>query len=231
MSACFSPFLVNKENNVYNIIMNKKEFIERYGEEAYKRKLENDKASREANKEVRKEKARAYYLKNRDRLLEKSKDSYEKDKDAHLARQKKYYEANKDAIREYKQEYYKANTKSIKEKSLEYYSDKKNTRELRAVHLIASYRLSERRHNRGECTITKQWILENIFNSKCIYCGESDWQKLGCDRKDNNLPHTPENCICACKICNIERHYKHLSVEDFKKEKMSAKNNPFLKKD
>ena len=60
-----------------------------------------------------------------------------------------------------------------------------------------------------------KWVIKNIFNHKCTYCEESDWKKLGCDRIDNNKPHTKDNCICACGRCNVLRGDK-FSVEDMK---------------
>jgi len=59
------------------------------------------------------------------------------------------------------------------------------------------------------------WIIENIINSKCIYCGESDWNKLGCDRIDNSKPHTRDNIVCACGRCNIVRGDK-FTVDEMK---------------
>lgn len=60
-----------------------------------------------------------------------------------------------------------------------------------------------------------KWIVNNIFNSNCEYCGENDWHSLGCDRVDNSKGHTKDNCICACKRCNIMRGNR-FSVEDMK---------------
>lgn len=59
------------------------------------------------------------------------------------------------------------------------------------------------------------WIVENIINSKCEYCDESNWNKLGCDRIDNSKPHTKDNVICSCGRCNVVRGNK-FSVEDMK---------------
>ena len=64
--------------------------------------------------------------------------------------------------------------------------------------------------------ITKDWIVENIFNGqKCVYCGDDDWTHLGADRIDNTKPHTPDNVVCACGLCNIERNERY-TVEEFK---------------
>lgn len=79
----------------------------------------------------------------------------------------------------------------------------------RALSLLHGYKASDIKHNRGECTLTKDWIINNIFNSKCVYCGEDDWLKLGCDRKQNDLPHTPDNVVCCCKDCNTKKGDKN----------------------
>lgn len=64
--------------------------------------------------------------------------------------------------------------------------------------------------------ITSKWIVENIFSGqKCVYCGDQDWTHLGCDRIDNTKPHTPDNVVCSCGLCNIERGDNY-TVEDFK---------------
>lgn len=76
----------------------------------------------------------------------------------------------------------------------------------RALALIKSYKYQdEKYYKRGKCTLTPEWIIDNIFTHKCHYCGEDDWEKLGCDRIDNSLPHTPENVVPCCAKCNIKR--------------------------
>lgn len=75
----------------------------------------------------------------------------------------------------------------------------------RAKHMVYHFRWADKKAGRGECTITEDWIMENIFTSKCHYCGETDWHKLSCDRIDNSLPHTPENVVCCCESCNKKR--------------------------
>lgn len=82
--------------------------------------------------------------------------------------------------------------------------DKKKIR--RAKGLINTYRKADKNYNRGECTLDAQWVVDNVFSGQvCCYCGESDWHKLGCDRKDSSLPHTPENCVPCCLYCNLKK--------------------------
>lgn len=60
-----------------------------------------------------------------------------------------------------------------------------------------------------------KWIMDNILPSGCIYCGETDWHKLGCDRIDNTKPHTKDNVVCCCKRCNTLRSNK-FTVDEMK---------------
>ena len=52
--------------------------------------------------------------------------------------------------------------------------------------------------------IDKNWIVDNGF-TECIYCGETDWRKLGLDRINNSKPHTEDNVVPCCRRCNIIR--------------------------
>jgi len=104
-----------------------------------------------------------------------------------------------------------------KEKKSAYQAVYRQTQSGRAGRLVQHYRNKDKKYNRGECTITRNWIVDKVFTSSCVYCGETDWTKLGCDRIDNNLPHTPENCVCSCYKCNIERKGK--PFKDFIKKK------------
>lgn len=101
-----------------------------------------------------------------------------------------------------------------REKRKEYNSTPKG----RALYLVCGYRASDIKHNRGECTLNADWIINNIFNSQCIYCGETDWKKLGCDRIDNTKAHTEDNVVPCCKHCNDLRQ-KQPFEEFYKKMK------------
>ena len=131
--------------------------------------------------------------------------------------QRNYYQRNKEKILTRQANYQKEHTELHNSISRNYYNSKPG----RAVNLLNSYKRRDIDANRGECTITQKWILENIFTSPCIYCGETDWTKLGCDRIDNTLPHTPENCVCACVSCNAQRGNRW-TVEEFKTYKQKG---------
>ncbi len=115
---------------------------------------------------------------------------------------KQYYQRNKEKRIEYSTEYRKGHKEKIAEKDAKYRSTKRG----KAVYRLYNYKLEDMKYNRGECTLTRDWIVDNIFSGQsCVYCGESDWTKLGCDRIDNSKPHTPENVVPCCVRCNKKK--------------------------
>lgn len=77
--------------------------------------------------------------------------------------------------------------------------DRKTHRE---KYILRGYRENDKKKNL-ECTLTEEWIVNNILNKTCTYCGTNI--KLGCDRIDNSKGHTKDNCIPCCYSCNIMR--------------------------
>lgn len=129
---------------------------------------------------------------------------------------KKWDKENAEKIKEYKRQWYKRNREKMLEHKKEY--DEKHKEEKseylkeyfkkpinRAKNLVRCYSFHDKEQNRGECTLTPEWIIENVFTSKCRYCGKEDWTKLGCDRINNDLPHTPDNVVCCCEECNKKK--------------------------
>ncbi len=214
----------------------KDEYIARYGKEAWEVEHERRNATRRdyysKNREKillqqkealekdpgRKERMldyhKNYYTENKDTILAKQKEHRWKDniRQQRIDYQKEYYENNREDILKQQGEYQKEHREEANTRTRRYYSSQKG----RANNLKHQYARQDREANRGECTLTRDWIMDKIFASSCVYCGDSDWRHLGCDRIDNNLPHTPENCVCACGICNIDRFFEKMSVEEFK---------------
>ena len=152
-------------------------------------------------------------------MRETDKRKKEKRKDYYKELDRERYYRNRDSILDRKKEYYSNNREIILAKESIY----RETKEGRANNLCGSYRQDDKLYNRGDCTLTKDWIIDNIFNTSCVYCGESDWRKLGCDRIDNTKAHTPENVVCACVYCNSKRGDRY-SVEEFKLKKQQELN-------
>ena len=120
---------------------------------------------------------------------------------AHKEEKKAYNAAYRAAHKEERNAYRAAHKEEILVKQAEY----RSTPFGRATNLVSTYRKEDKKNNRGECTIDAQWVVDNVFTQPCNYCCETDWRKLGCDRKDSSLPHTPENCVSCCKACNDKK--------------------------
>ena len=184
-------------------------------------KREYDIRRYQASKEKIAARIAEYYQANKDKVAARMVEYYQTNKEKKLEYQAEYRKANKEKIAAHKSEYYQAN----KEKFAEYYQANKEEVAVqkaeyratpigRAVNLLSGYRQSDKKHNRSECTLTPQWIVDNIFNKPCHYCGESDWHKIGCDRIDNSKPHTEDNVVPCCSECNIKR--KTMEYNEFK---------------
>lgn len=156
-----------------------------------------------------------YYEKNKERIKVRRRERYQEKKESELAKIKEYAESHKDRISEYQKQYRMDNADRLKEYKGEYYASKHG----RATRLANHYRREDAKHNRGESTLTAEWIKESIFTKPCHYCGETDWYKIGCDRIDNSKPHTPDNVVPCCAKCNKKRGT--MEYDEFK-EKMLA---------
>lgn len=69
--------------------------------------------------------------------------------------------------------------------------------------LLNAYKKSDKRKGL-ECTISIEWIKNNITSKSCYYCGSIE--NLGCDRLDNSNGHTPDNVVPCCYRCNSIRN-------------------------
>lgn len=132
---------------------------------------------------------------------ESSKRWLEKNKERVAEYQTEWYQTNKDKVIEHQAAYRQKNKERISVRNAEYYS----TPYGRARQLISSYKRKNKKYNRGECTLTAQWVVDNIFSKPCHYCGETDWRKIGCDRIDNSKPHTQDNVVPCCYECNNKK--------------------------
>lgn len=126
---------------------------------------------------------------------------YQNNKEKKLEYQAEYRQKNKEKILEHQAEYRQANKEKLAENGAIY----RSTPFGRASNLVGTYKQEDKKYGRGECTLTKEWIVENIFSQPCHYCGRADWTKMGCDRIDNSLPHTPDNVVPCCCECNKKK--------------------------
>lgn len=158
----------------------------------------------EERKAAHRESQRKYAEANPDKVNESIRKYVEANPDKVNESKRKWREANPEMVKEIQRKWIEANPDKVNENQRKW--RKNNSEMVRAIYLASNYKQNDKKYNRGESTITPQWIVDNIFTSKCFYCGETDWAELGCDRIDNDLPHTPENVVCCCEKCNKERH-------------------------
>lgn len=148
-------------------------------------------------KEAKREYARKRYQANREKILKQRKQYYQDNAE----KVKEYRKENAEYYKEYNKQYRKDNAEQIKEYNKQY----NKTPMGRASNLLTNYNQNDKKYNRGECTLTAKWIVDNIFTKPCHYCGKEGWKVIGCDRIDNSLPHTEDNVVPCCEKCNTKR--------------------------
>lgn len=85
-------------------------------------------------------------------------------------------------------------------------TDWRNTPYGRATYLLTNYKKMDKMNgfNENLCDLTPQWIVENIFSKPCAHCSKTGWEVIGCNRIDNEKPHTIDNVEPCCMNCNVE---------------------------
>jgi hypothetical protein len=157
------------------------------------------------HKDKMKQYSRRYYLNNKNKKKEYD-EQYRLDHINEIRERQKQYDLN-NKLR--KKEYRINNKNKIDEYQKQYYlkygiSRINRWRKLnREKYLMITYRNLDKEKG-FVCTLTPNWIKENIISKSCIYCG--DTENIGCDRIDNTKGHTQDNVIPCCYICNIVKN-------------------------
>lgn len=102
--------------------------------------------------------------------------------------------------KEYCQEYRK-NRREITRKQDQ---ERRKTPIGRASYLCKHYNQQDKMYDRGRGDLTPQWIVDNIFTKPCAHCEKTGWQIIGCNRINNDLPHTMDNVEPCCEECNSD---------------------------
>lgn len=132
---------------------------------------------------------------------------YQEKKEKIAKQRAEYRQNNKEKIAEYHAEWRKNNP----DKQKKYSAKRRETPIGRARMLLGAYKKEDKNANRGECTLTADWIVENIFSQPCAHCGKTGWKIIGCNRLDNSLPHIPNNVEPCCWECNSSLDKKERS--------------------
>lgn len=169
---------------------------------------ENKKEYYELQKEKKHEYNKKYYQEHREEMLERQRQYNQEHKEKKAEYMKQYYDENKVNIKEHQKKYYNENKENWKK------YQKYDTPIGRASTLVRAYNYADKEHNRGKCTLTAQWIVENIFTQKCAHCDKTGWKVIGCNRLDNSLPHTPDNVEPCCFECNKKLPRKKALTEE-----------------
>ena len=95
-----------------------------------------------------------------------------------------------------------------REYAIKYQKKYRNTPIGRAFYILNNYNNKDLKLGRGKGDLTAEWIVENIFTQPCAHCGKTGWNVIGCNRLNNDLPHTKDNVEPCCKECNDNLNYK-----------------------
>lgn len=198
-----------------------REAQKRYKEANPEKVTETQRRYRKENPEKIKEMHKLWRLNNSDKIRENNNRWKEKNPDKVKEYNKRYKEKHPEKCREYSKQYYQEHPEKERERNKRYrkkHPEKSrerikryrinNPEKARASHLVGHYKLLDKKHNRGECTLTAKWVVENIFSKPCHYCGKEGWDVIGCDRIDNSKPHTPDNVVPCCYECNTKKGLK-----------------------
>ena len=89
--------------------------------------------------------------------------------------------------------------------------EEEHPEKIRANQLLQAYNKEDLKRRGYKGDLTAQWIVENIFSQPCAHCGKTGWNIIGCNRIDNDKPHTKDNVEPSCKDCNTKMWIKESS--------------------
>lgn len=121
----------------------------------------------------------------------------------HSGGKNKFHRYCRDCRTKTRKDSYKYMTKEQQSKNTartSYYQ--KNTISGRAIVMLKGYKRTDAKKGRV-FNLTKQWLIENIIDFPCFYCGDN--YRTGADRLDNKKGHTIDNCVPCCAVCNSVR--------------------------
>lgn len=171
--------------------------------------------------EERCEKARVYYHKNKEKYKEYDLKWREKNAERvkELSRLKYEKRKNDPEYKERTRQYNKKHPEYAK-RQLQYRKDKyHNDPAYRGCLKFYGYKRFDREKNlvpvdSSEYPTRDEYV--RLFMQPCVFCGESDWHKIGLDRIDNSLGHVRGNLQPCCWSCNSKK--KNMSIDEFRQK-------------
>ena len=105
--------------------------------------------------------------------------------------------------KEYNRQYYLKRRDELIKIKTEYQKEYSKTQMGRAQRQYQQYKRMDKRNGFDDVIdFDAKWIVDNIYTKPCVHCGETDWHKLGCNRINDNKPHTKDNVEPCCFHCN-----------------------------
>lgn len=120
----------------------------------------------------------------------------------------RYREEHREQLNERARKY-QAKHREVQRKRVNDYHE---TKRGRAMNLLTSYVQMDQERRGYRPRLTQDDIIRICFSdgSRCVWCGETDWHKLGLDRIDTSKAHDMDNSICSCRSCNIKRFQRSI---------------------
>ena len=101
--------------------------------------------------------------------------------------------------KEYNRQYYLKRMDELIKAKMEYKKEYSKTQMGRAQCQYQQYKRMDKRNGFGEVIdFDAKWIVDNIYTKHCVHCGETYWRKLGCNKINDNKPHTKDNVEPCC---------------------------------
>lgn len=132
----------------------------------------------------------------------KSLEWYYENRDYQLVRMKKYRTENKEKLDNYIKQWSK--------------TEIGHACRIRASNLYAD-RIKGRVSENEDPLAPLEYYIEKFSEGIDYYDGKKyQFNELGFDRKNDNLPHTIDNILVATPFHNKDRYYKRMSVEEYR---------------
>ena len=201
--------------------------------------LERNRAYRQQNREMVRERAREYYESHRAEIKEQRRQYHQANREKDSNRVRLYYEKNKEKVKEKQRHYRKANTDRIRHSASLYrkqnadkLKEERRLYRLRSIDKHRAYiannrekvrernrrhkamRRSARRSALSPVTLVHKKERFDLFNNMCAYCGKVEGLSV-----DHVLAlclgglDEPHNIAPACNRCNCSKNSR--PVEDW----------------